>query len=179
MDFVGAIQSGFRNYTNFRGVAGRSEYWYWVLFTVLASLTASAIDRLTGIAIFGTVVSFGTVIPNIAVSVRRLRDAGKSWVWLLSPLPGLVLFFVGVVMVAFDLYNFGYITNSAQLDDPNFPSEELILQILDDSRFLPSFSVVLVGLALSFVFSLISSVIFTSRPSKSYAEGNKRVPPTL
>ena len=179
MDFVGAIQSGFRNYTNFRGVAGRSEYWYWVLFTVLASLAASAIDRLTGIAIFGTMVSFGTFIPNLAVSVRRLRDTGKSWVWLLSPLPGLVLFFAGFAMVAYDLYNFGYVTSSAQLNDPNFPSEELMQQILSDSRFYQSFTVVLVGLALSFVFSLISSVIFTSRPSKSYAEGNKRVPPTL
>lgn len=179
MDFVGAIQSGFRNFTNFRGVAGRSEYWYWVLFTVLASLTASALDRLTGIGIFGTIVWFATFFPNLAVLVRRLRDAGKSWIWLLSLLPGLVLSFAGFAMVAYDLYNFGYVTSSAQLNDPNFPSEELIQQILGDSRFYQSFTVVLVGLALSFVFSLISSVIFTSRPSKSYAEGNKWVPPTL
>jgi len=179
MDFVGAIQSGFRNYTNFRGVAGRSEYWYWVLFTVLASLTASAMDRLTGIGIFGTLVSFSTFVPNLAVSVRRLRDAGKSWVWLLSPLPGLILFFAGFAMVAFDMYQFGYITNSAQLNDPNFPSEELTKQILGDSRFFPSFTVVLVGSVLSVVFIVISSIIFMAKPSKSFAEGNKRVPPTL
>lgn len=179
MDFVGAIQSGFKNFANFRGVSKRSEYWYWVLFTVLASLTASAIDRLTGIGIFATMVSFGTFIPNLAVSVRRLRDSGKSWVWLLTPLPGVLLFFAGLVMIAFGLYNFGYVTTSAQLNDPNFPSDELIRQILGDSRFFPTFAVVAVGFTLASVFSLISSIIFTSLPSKSFAEGNKRVPPTL
>lgn len=179
MDFAGSIKSGFRNYTNFRGVAGRSEYWYWILFTVLAALTATAIDKLTGIGIVGTIVSFGTFLPNLAVSVRRLRDAGKSWTWLLSPLPGLVLLFLGCIMVAFGLYNFGYITNSAQLNEPNFPSDELIIQILGDSRFLLSFIFVLAGLVISFVFSLISSIIFMVLPSKTFAEGNKRVAPTL
>jgi len=179
MDFVGAISAGFRNFTNFRGVAKRSEYWYWVLFTVLASITASALDKLTGIGVIGTLLSLATFLPNLTVSVRRLRDAGKSWVWLLSPVPGLIFFFVGLGIIAFNLYNFGYITTSAQLNDPNFPSTELINQVISDSRFYLAFTLVGVGLLLALVFSLISSIIFMALPSKSFAEGNKRLAPTL
>jgi len=73
MDFVGAIQAGFKNYSNFRGVAKRPAYWYWILFTVLASITASALDLLTHASVFGALVSFGTFLPNLAISVRRLR----------------------------------------------------------------------------------------------------------
>lgn len=179
MDFVGAITAGFKNYTNFRGVAKRSEFWYWALFTILASVTASAIDKLTGIGIFGSLFSLGVFLPNLTVSVRRLRDAGKSWVWLLTPLPGVILFFVGLVMMAFNLYDFGYITTSAQLNDPNFPSTALINQVIADSRFYQGFILVGVGLFIGLVFSLISSIIFMALPSKSAAEGNKRVPPTF
>ena len=35
MSFGQAIAAGFLNYINFSGRAGRSEYWFWVLFTVL------------------------------------------------------------------------------------------------------------------------------------------------
>ena len=179
MDFVGAIQSGFRNYANFRGVAKRSEYWYWALFTVLCGVVAAAIEAMTGFGLLGPLFSGVVFIPNLAVAVRRLRDAGKSWVWMLSPLPGLILFFTGLVLCAFNLYDFGYITTSEQLNDPNFPSPELIDQILADSRFVQGLLFILLGLMLSFVFSLITNIIFMALPSKSAAEGNKRVPPTF
>jgi uncharacterized membrane protein YhaH (DUF805 family) len=35
MGFVNAINSGFRNYFNFSGVATRPEYWYWVLLNLI------------------------------------------------------------------------------------------------------------------------------------------------
>ena len=179
MDFVGAIQAGFKNYTNFRGVAKRPAYWYWILFTVLASITASALDLLTHASVFGALVSFGTFLPNLAISVRRLRDAGKSWLWLLSPLPGVIMSFVGLFIVAVNLYDFGYVTTSRQLNDPNFPSEELISQVIADSRFYQGFALIIAGIAIAFVFSVISSIIFMAQPSKSFADGNKRVPPTF
>jgi uncharacterized membrane protein YhaH (DUF805 family) len=179
MDFVGAIQSGFRNYANFRGVAKRSEYWYWVLFTFLTGLVAAALERITGAAIFSSLVSGAVFIPNLAVSVRRLRDSGRTWLWLLTPIPGLALFVVGLVMAAFNLYDFGYITTSQQLNDPNFPSSALIEQVIADSRFYQGFIMIVAGLILSFVFTVLTNIIFMALPSKSAAEGNKRVPPSF
>jgi uncharacterized membrane protein YhaH (DUF805 family) len=179
MDFVGAIQAGFKNFAKFTGTAGRSEYWYWVLFTVLASLVASALDKITNISVFGSLVSLATFLPSLGLSVRRLRDAGKSWVWLLSPLPGLIIFFSGLVILAFELYNQGYVTTSAELNDPNFPSDALVSAMFADSHFYLGFVLLGVGLLLSLVFSLISNIIFPSLPTKTFEQGNKRVTPTF
>jgi hypothetical protein len=41
MTFLEAISSGFRNYVGFSGRASRSEFWYWILFTVLVSIVTS------------------------------------------------------------------------------------------------------------------------------------------
>ena len=44
MTFTQAIAAGFQNYVNFTGRAARSEFWYWVLFAVLASIVAALLD---------------------------------------------------------------------------------------------------------------------------------------
>jgi uncharacterized membrane protein YhaH (DUF805 family) len=92
MNFTEAIQSGFKRYTDFSGRARRSEYWYWVLFTTLASFALSIIDS----AVFGSqhsnsysggplepIFSLATLIPNFAVSWRRLHDINRSAWWIL------------------------------------------------------------------------------------------------
>ena len=38
MTFSEAINSGFRNYVGFSGRAARSEFWYWILFTILVEI---------------------------------------------------------------------------------------------------------------------------------------------
>jgi uncharacterized membrane protein YhaH (DUF805 family) len=48
MNFQTAIRSGFQNYANFKGRASRAEYWWWVLFTVIAGGVASAIHSSLG-----------------------------------------------------------------------------------------------------------------------------------
>jgi uncharacterized membrane protein YhaH (DUF805 family) len=78
MGFVDAIKSGFSNYVGFSGRARRSEYWYWVLFVVLASIVVSMISEL-----LGQVFSLGVLLPGIAMGARRLHDIGKSGWWQL------------------------------------------------------------------------------------------------
>jgi uncharacterized membrane protein YhaH (DUF805 family) len=101
MGFGEAIASGFRNYARFSGRAARSEYWYWVLFVVLVSVVAKTIDfALTGDprgGVIGALVSLGLLLPDIAVSVRRLHDRDKSgWFFLLCfvPLIGSIILLV-------------------------------------------------------------------------------------
>ncbi len=71
------------NYVNFEGRAGRPEYWWWVLFAVVVSIVLGLVDSIIGMQILGTIFSLATLVPGIAVGVRRLHDLGKSGWWLL------------------------------------------------------------------------------------------------
>ena len=44
MSFGEAIRTCFRKYVDFNGRARRSEFWYWVLFTVLVGMAAGILD---------------------------------------------------------------------------------------------------------------------------------------
>ena len=84
MGFSQAVKSVFSNYANFSGRARRSEYWYFVLFSLIISL----------IPIVNLIVGLISIIPGIAVCIRRLHDIGKSGWWLLLcliPIVNLIL----------------------------------------------------------------------------------------
>lgn len=104
MQFQQAIRSGFRNYAEFGGRAGRAEFWWWILFTALVS---AALNALPGwpMMVLGTGAfhpggglagawSIAVLLPTLGLTVRRLRDAGYGWgnvFWLLLPLAGLIV----------------------------------------------------------------------------------------
>lgn len=94
LNFGESIASVLRKYADFTGVASRSEYWWWYLFTTAVStvfyIVMSASEYLTTdvgvtllIAIVALVWALATFLPTLAVTVRRLRDTGRSWVFLL------------------------------------------------------------------------------------------------
>jgi uncharacterized membrane protein YhaH (DUF805 family) len=90
MNFGDAIRSCFSKYASFEGRASRSEYWWWLLFTVLASMAAGIVsDKLS--ALF----SLAVLLPSLAVGARRLHDTNRSgWfllLWLLPLIGWLVL----------------------------------------------------------------------------------------
>jgi uncharacterized membrane protein YhaH (DUF805 family) len=89
MDFSQAIKSGFRNYATFSGRATRSEYWFWVLFTLLvggaAAVLDSAIFASSDVSPLNSLFSILTFLPSLAVSIRRLHDIERTgWWWLLG-----------------------------------------------------------------------------------------------
>lgn len=94
MNFGQAIASGFSNYVNFSGRASRSEYWYWVLFVILAEIVTSAIDYVIDRQVTTTLFGLAVFLPGLAVTVRRLHDLDRSGWWIL-------LFFVPVAIVMF------------------------------------------------------------------------------
>lgn len=89
MQFPQAVESCLKNYAKFSGRASRSEFWYFVLFLFLLGIVTSILDRL----IFGggpgagspinAIASLLTLVPNLAVSARRLHDVNRSGWWLL------------------------------------------------------------------------------------------------
>ena len=86
MNFQTAIRSGFQNYAHFQGRASRSEYWWWALFTVILSLLLSAVHESLGN--LGTIV---TLLPSIAVAVRRVHDVDRAGWFVLVPIYNLIL----------------------------------------------------------------------------------------
>lgn len=96
-----------KNYVGFSGRARRKEYWMFVLFNLIFAIAAVLIDNVLGLAIkdvgygpFYILYALATLIPSLAVGVRRLHDTGKSgWYFLLGLIPcvgGIILlvFFV-------------------------------------------------------------------------------------
>lgn len=104
------------NYANFSGRARRKEYWSYVLFMMLAMIAVfvggllvdAAVGNLdhydpapvvTGIA--AVLFILASIVPSIAIAVRRQHDIGLSgWFYLLILLPslgGLILFVFSLI----------------------------------------------------------------------------------
>lgn len=110
MNMLQAIKTVFSKYATFDGVAGRSEFWWWTLFTSVVSWIISlifpvvVIESSTGAMAVGgpgsaisTIWSLGTLLPSLAVAVRRLRDIDNSWTnlfWIFLPIAGLIILIV-------------------------------------------------------------------------------------
>jgi uncharacterized membrane protein YhaH (DUF805 family) len=93
--FVAAVKRGFKKYATFTGRASRSEYWWWTLFTFVAYLVLGLLTYVVGITtsrdggrtpgllavpliILFAVFALGIIVPTLALTVRRLHDAGYS-----------------------------------------------------------------------------------------------------
>ena len=84
---ITATKDGFIRYADFSGVSSRSQYWYFILSTTLAAIIAQIAFGDFG----GNLVSIITLLPTIAVAVRRMHDVGKSGWFILVPIYNLVL----------------------------------------------------------------------------------------
>jgi uncharacterized membrane protein YhaH (DUF805 family) len=97
MGFGQAISSGFSNYVNFSDRACRSEYWFWVLFVLIADIVAIAIDAAIGKQIISSLFGLAVLLPGLAVTVRRLHDLDRTgwWIFLgLIPLVGAIILII-------------------------------------------------------------------------------------
>jgi uncharacterized membrane protein YhaH (DUF805 family) len=113
--FGGAASRAFKKYARFDGRASRSEYWWWTLLTtsVFIALSVPAVvigmetspdggetPGLPAVPLLVALMLFylGILVPTIAVTVRRLHDAGYSG-WLI--LLGLIPWLGGLVLLVF------------------------------------------------------------------------------
>jgi uncharacterized membrane protein YhaH (DUF805 family) len=98
MSFGEAITTVFRKYAEFTGRATRPEFWWWALFNLLvaAALNFFNVIRIGDNAYLGSLLAglwgVAVLLPNLAVTVRRLRDSGYGWghlFWILVPIAGI------------------------------------------------------------------------------------------
>jgi len=94
MTFTQSVSTCFKKYVTFSGRARRSEYWWFFLFQtvmpillfvlgVLLSAAENEFLTLVGaLLVIAAIVSwFGLIIPWLAVTWRRLHDAGLAGPW--------------------------------------------------------------------------------------------------
>lgn len=73
-----------KKYVVFRGRASRSEFWWWVLaafgINIVLDILNTATDEKLGF--LATIWGLATLIPTLALSVRRLHDTNKPGWWV-------------------------------------------------------------------------------------------------
>lgn len=83
MTFTESIRTCFNKFADFEGCAGRSEFWWWVLFNVVVYIVLSVVSKPLTL-----VFSVATLLPYIAVTARRLHDTDRSgWLQLIGFIP--------------------------------------------------------------------------------------------
>jgi uncharacterized membrane protein YhaH (DUF805 family) len=101
-----------KKYATFKGRATRKEYWMFVLWNMLVSLSITlagwiiglgvgialygrgtlSLEPATAIAILASIgYSLALMIPGMAVTCRRMHDAGRSGWWMLFPVVSFIL----------------------------------------------------------------------------------------
>uniref|UniRef100_UPI004049201D DUF805 domain-containing protein n=1 Tax=Flavobacterium sp. TaxID=239 RepID=UPI004049201D len=115
------------NYANFEGRARRAEYWNYILGNIIITFSLyfvtfiiAFVPILNIVSIVGiiciVVLSIGTIIPSLAVAVRRLHDTNKSgWYLLLNFVP------IGNIVLIVFLATEGTRGPNSFGDDPKLP----------------------------------------------------------
>lgn len=87
-----------KNYANFSGTTNVRGYWMAYLFNFLAGVVLGIIVGIVpALAFLSSIYSLAALVPGLAITVRRLRDAGKAWTWIfisLVPLAGVIILIV-------------------------------------------------------------------------------------
>jgi len=84
-----------KKYAVFEGRARRKEFWYFILFYFIIGIVLGYIDLMVGtfnegwgLGILSGLFLLAMIIPDIAVTVRRLHDTDRSgWWWLIAFIP--------------------------------------------------------------------------------------------
>lgn len=109
----------FKRYFDFKGRSRRKEYWMYTLFVIIVSIVLSFVDSMLGLGgsatgdadltstsagaagalsggLLANIFSLATLIPSLAVGVRRLHDIDRSGWWILLPLGPI---FIGAILM--------------------------------------------------------------------------------
>src|SRR5260370_34712893 len=92
MPFIAAVKICFVKYADFNGCASRPEFWWWFVFTLIATAALRVVSYN-----LAAVFSFATFLPSRAGAARRLHDTDRSGWWQLLyffPIIGWVLLII-------------------------------------------------------------------------------------
>ena len=109
---IEAYKKFWKGYDDFTGRSTPSDYWFaysahvliffasYLLLAVFQRMAVDELSLLTNEVIFLLIFfAYGVaaILPGIAITVRRLRDAGYNWPYIFIPL----IPFVGIFILIF------------------------------------------------------------------------------
>lgn len=111
---IEAYKKFWKGYVDFEGRSTRSDYWFAYLANMLTVIAFYVLLAIFGgiaratessfLAVISFIILFiffaygvATVLPGIAITVRRLRDAGSNWLYIFIPL----IPFIGIFILVF------------------------------------------------------------------------------
>lgn len=113
--FIDVIRN---HYIDFKGKATRKQFWMWYLCCFLITFAVSfVLNFIAGfcqglqipsapeikhtvtiiVAIFTNIFSIATLLPNLSISARRIRDAGLSVFLVLLMLPSYIIIIMNML----------------------------------------------------------------------------------
>ena len=85
-----AIKCITEKYFDFSSRAPKKEFWFFILFyfvgliiLIVIDVAAETYDEESGLGVFSGIFYLLTIIPGLAVSVRRLHDTNRVGWWVL------------------------------------------------------------------------------------------------
>ena len=81
VSMITAVKLFYRKYARFAGRASKSEYWWIMLFVLLASIVLTLVPMVGPFLL--AVFMLGSLVPSLALVWRRAHDSDKPWLpWL-------------------------------------------------------------------------------------------------
>ena len=99
MNMLEWILMPYKRYVEFSGRSRRKEFWYFYLFVAIVGAILGQIGKmsmgLAGVmAIVTLVFQLGSLLPTIAVGIRRMHDQDRSGWWILCPIANIIFLFI-------------------------------------------------------------------------------------
>lgn len=168
MNFLEAIKSVFSKYATFSGRARRSEFWYFFLLYFLLLLGLGYLSWIAPRYFYPCLfLSLIFLIPELAVTARRLHDIGKKG-WIILP----------VVLLTSLLIFFYYFYNYVSLDlfygqrfDHNVSKFKDYAYLINDPHYMNTLNGVYIGFLVLNLILCIVLFIWLFRDSEP--EANK------
>lgn len=110
MRFAESVKTGLSRYATFSGRAGRSEYWWFMLFVALGTVILSVLDSMVfgespdATKVFAPLWQLALFIPLLAAGWRRLHDTERPSWWMLIPMLASLAF---MLMLFAGIFAFG------------------------------------------------------------------------
>ena len=101
MTFLNEYIAMWKNYVNFKDRTNQRGYWMAVLVNVIIDVILVLLGYAwNGFNIIAYLYSLAILVPGIAITIRRLRDAGYPWqniFWVFCPIAGEIILIIRLV----------------------------------------------------------------------------------
>ncbi|MFK5883799.1 MAG: DUF805 domain-containing protein [Candidatus Izemoplasma sp.] len=90
----------FTRWNDFNGRSNLRKFWMAVLINIIAIILLSIIGVIIGTSFLGSLYTLFVLIPSLALTIRRLIDGGRTWLyilWIFLPFIGWIVLLIQLI----------------------------------------------------------------------------------